>query len=66
MARALAARPGFAGHVTGIEQSPGVRRSRRRLAGEEGVGDRVEFRVGDVHALDLAAASFDAVVAHTT
>ena len=27
--------------------------------------DRVEFVVGDAHALDLADASFDAVVAHT-
>ena len=29
------------------------------------MADRVEFVVGDAHALDFAAASFDAVVAYT-
>ena len=66
VARALAGAPGFTGRVTGVEQSPAFVEIARRLADEAGVGDRVEFRVGDVHALDLADASFDAVVAHTT
>ena len=63
--RAIAARDGFTGTVTGIDQSPDFIAAARRLAAEDGVGDRVEFVVGDAHALDLPAASFDAVVAHT-
>ena len=65
VARALAAREGFAGRVTGVDQSPAFIAAARRLAADEGVGDRVEFAVGDAHELDLADASFDAVVAHT-
>ncbi len=64
--RALARREGFSGRVTGIEQSPALVEVARRLADEEGVGARTEFRVGDAHALDIPDASFDAVVAHTT
>jgi SAM-dependent methyltransferase len=63
--RAIAARDGFAGTVTGIDQSPGFIAAAQRLAADHGVGDRVEFVVGDVHALDFPAASFDAAVAHT-
>ena len=63
--RALAASPGFRGRVTGIDQSPHFIDVAQRLADEEGVADRVELAVGDVHGLDLPAASFDAVVAHT-
>ena len=63
--RAIAARDGFTGTVTGIDQSPDFIAAARRLAAEDGVGDRVEFVVGDAHELDLPAASFDAVVAHT-
>jgi ubiquinone/menaquinone biosynthesis C-methylase UbiE len=36
-----------------------------RLAAEEGVADRVEFRAGDTRSLDLADGAFNAVVAHT-
>ena len=64
--RALAGRVGFDGRVIGIEQSPVLVDVARRLADEEGVGDRIEFRVGDIHALDVPDASVDAVVAHTT
>jgi ubiquinone/menaquinone biosynthesis C-methylase UbiE len=63
--RAIAARDGFAGAVTGIDQSPEFIAAAQRLAADEGVGDRVEFVVGDAHELDLPAASFDAAVAHT-
>jgi SAM-dependent methyltransferase len=66
VARALAAREGFSGRVTGIEQSPALVEVAQRLADEEGVGERTEFRVGDAHALDVADESVDAVVAHTT
>jgi SAM-dependent methyltransferase len=64
--RALAAREGFSGRVTGIEQSPALVEVAQRLAHDEDVGERIEFRVGDAHALDVADASVDAVVAHTT
>jgi SAM-dependent methyltransferase len=64
--RALAGREGFAGGVIGIEQSPVFVEVAQRLADDEGVGERTEFRVGDAHALDVADASMDAVVAHTT
>jgi ubiquinone/menaquinone biosynthesis C-methylase UbiE len=63
--RAIAARDGFAGVVTGIDQSPDFIAAAQRFAADEGVGDRVEFVVGDAHELDVPAASFDAVVAHT-
>ena len=66
VSRALAAREGFSGHVTGIEQSPTLVEVAQRLADDEGVGERTEFRVGDAHALDVADESVDAVVAHTT
>ena len=63
--RAIAARDGFAGTVTGVDQSPEFIAAAERLAADAGVGDRIEFVVGDAHALDLPAASFDAAVAHT-
>ena len=63
--RALAARDGFAGTVTGVDQSPEFIAAAQRLAADDGVDDRIAFVVGDVHALDLPAASVDAVVAHT-
>jgi ubiquinone/menaquinone biosynthesis C-methylase UbiE len=65
VARALAARPGFAGRVTGIDQSPAFIAAAQRLAVEAGVEQRTAFRVGDVHAIDFPDARFDAVVAHT-
>ena len=63
--RALAAREGFSGRLTGVDQSPTLVEVARRLADEEGVGDRIEFRVGDAHALGLPDESVDAVIAHT-
>jgi ubiquinone/menaquinone biosynthesis C-methylase UbiE len=48
-----------------VDQSPVLLEAARRLAAEEGMGGRIEFRVGDAHALDLADASFDVVVAYT-
>jgi ubiquinone/menaquinone biosynthesis C-methylase UbiE len=63
--RAIAARDGFAGVVTGVDQSPDFIAAARRLAAAAGVGERVEFVVGDAHVLHFPAASFDAVVAYT-
>lgn len=62
--RAIARRKGFAGRVIGVDRSPYLSATATRLAREEGLGN-VEFRSGDSHSLGLAAASFDAVVAHT-
>ena len=64
-ARRIAGRSAFSGHVTGIDRSPFLVRTATRLAAEENLADRVEFRVGDTQGLDLGAAEFDAVVAHT-
>ena len=47
--RALAARDGFAGTVTGVDQSPHFLAAAQRLAASDGVGDRVEFVLGDAH-----------------
>ena len=65
VSRALAARAGFAGTVTGVDQNPEFLAAAQRLAASEGVGDRVAFVLGDAHELDFPAASFDAVVGHT-
>lgn len=64
-ARAIARRRGFSGRITGIDLSASLAATAQRLSAEEGIGDRVEFRAGDTRTLDLAAGSFDAVVAHT-
>lgn len=64
-ARAIARRPGFSGRVTGIDRSPHLIAAATRLADEDGVGSKVEFRVGDSHSLELRDSEFDGVVAHT-
>lgn len=63
--RAIAARQEFSGLLIGVDQSPDFIEAARHFAAEQGVGDPVEFRVGDAHDLDLPDAHFDAVVAHT-
>jgi SAM-dependent methyltransferase len=64
--RGIAARPGFAGHVVGLDHSPRLIEAARRMTTEEGITDRVTFEVGDAAALPYPDAAFDAVVAHTT
>jgi ubiquinone/menaquinone biosynthesis C-methylase UbiE len=64
-ARAIARRPGFAGTVLGLDLSSHLIAVSRELAAAEGVGDRVNFLVGDSRGLDLSDGTFDAVVAHT-
>lgn len=64
-ARNIAARPTFSGQVVGIDISPDLVTQAAKLAGEEGLANLLEFRVGDTHSLDLADNSFDAVIAHT-
>src|SRR5687768_16924244 len=63
--RTLLRRPGFAGRVTGIDLSPYLVQVAERLAIEDGFGKRCEFRAGDTRSLDVPAAAFDAVIAHT-
>jgi SAM-dependent methyltransferase len=65
LTRALAMREGFAARLVGVDQSPVLIESAQRLAMEEGIGDRLDFRVGDAHHLELADAEFDAAIAHT-
>ncbi len=64
-ARAIAVRQGFTGHVTGIDVSPYLTVAAQGLAEKEGIAKAVTFRTGDSQSLDLADASFDAVIAHT-
>jgi ubiquinone/menaquinone biosynthesis C-methylase UbiE len=64
-ARTVARRVNFSGRVTGIDLSPYLVRAAERLADEEGLGGRVEFRTGDTRALGIPEGRFDAVVAHT-
>ena len=63
--RRIASRSAFSGHVTGIDRSPFLIRTATRLANEQNLATRIDFRVGDTQSLDLGAAEFDAVVAHT-
>jgi ubiquinone/menaquinone biosynthesis C-methylase UbiE len=65
VARALAARDGFAGTVTGIDQSARFIAAAEGIAARDGVAGDVQFAVGDAHALEFPAASFDAAIAHT-
>lgn len=63
--RCLAARDDFKGTALGIDQAAAFVDAARDFASREGVSERVEFRVGDVHDLDVADGAFDAVIAHT-
>ena len=63
--RTIARRADFSGRVTGIDLSPYLVNAAKRLADEEGLGGRVEFRSGDTRELDIYDGSFDAVLAHT-
>jgi len=64
-ARALARRPGFSGSITAVDQSDALVDAARQRASDEGLQQRIDFRVGDAHRMEFAEASFDAVVAHT-
>jgi ubiquinone/menaquinone biosynthesis C-methylase UbiE len=64
-ARRIARRSDFAGKVTGVDLSPYLTRTAARLADEEGLAERIEFRTGDSRSLDLVNGTFDAVIAHT-
>jgi ubiquinone/menaquinone biosynthesis C-methylase UbiE len=63
--REIASHDGFAGKVLGVDLSEYLVKSAARLAREDGLEDRVSFRVGDTQSLDLGDGAFDAVVMHT-
>jgi ubiquinone/menaquinone biosynthesis C-methylase UbiE len=63
--RALARHDRFQGRVIGVDQSPALVEHGRRLAAQEGAGERLEFRVGDALCLDMPEAGVDVVLAHT-
>jgi ubiquinone/menaquinone biosynthesis C-methylase UbiE len=65
VARAIGRRPGFSGQITGVDLSPYLVAAAKRLAGEEGLAECMEFQAGDVHSLDFVDGTFDALVAHT-
>lgn len=64
-ARALAKRVDFNGRVVGLDLSPAFIAAARRFAEEEGLAERVTFRVGNCHALPELSGPFDAVILHT-
>ncbi|HBY99462.1 MAG TPA: SAM-dependent methyltransferase [Chloroflexi bacterium] len=64
-ARAIAHRPSFSGRVTGVDLSSYLVAAAERLAHEEGIAERTEFRTGNARSLDVADGTFDAVVVHT-
>ena len=65
MSRFLVGRDDFRGTAVGVDHSPAFVEAGTRFAADEGLADRVRFRVGDAHRLDFPDASFDAVFAHT-
>jgi len=64
-ARWIASQKDFSGKVLGIDLSVRLVATGRRIAEREGLGDKIQFAVGNSAGLDLPDASFDAVVAHT-
>src|SRR4051812_18587433 len=58
VARAIARRPAMKGKVTAIDISPHLISMAGRLAQDEGLGGRIDFRVGDAHGLGLPEGGF--------
>jgi len=65
VARALARRIDFEGEIVGVDLSEALIAAAKGFARDEGLSDRIDFRVGDAQALELAEGSFDVVVTHT-
>ncbi len=63
--RAIAAQNHFTGRIVGVDFSSELIAAANYLAAEEGLEDRIEFRVGDASALKDEDESFDAVLLHT-
>lgn len=64
-ARAVAGRQDFFGTILGIDMAPVLVETADRLSREEGLAEKISFRTGNTHSLDLKDGEFDAVVAHT-
>jgi len=63
--RTLARRDDFTGQALGVDQCGSFIDAANGFARDERVDSRIAFRVGDAHGVDLPAASFDVVIAHT-
>ena len=63
--RAIAQRSDIAAEIVGVDLSDVLIAAAKGFARDEGLSERIEFRVGDCHRLDDADGSFDAVVTHT-
>ena len=61
--RALAKR--YRGRIVGTDFSAGLIAAAKRLAAEQGLADRIEFRVSDAQSVEEKSAAFDVVVCHT-
>jgi ubiquinone/menaquinone biosynthesis C-methylase UbiE len=64
--RTLARRVVPGGRVVGLDASAALLKVARELAEEAGLGESIEFKVGDGRALPFPDASFDCVLAATT
>ncbi|MDH3379745.1 MAG: methyltransferase domain-containing protein [Gammaproteobacteria bacterium] len=64
-AREIAKRPNFSGNIIGVDISSALINQASKLAADEGLSSRVDFRVGDSRNLEDSDESFDAVIAHT-
>lgn len=65
VARALVQDHGLTGQILGIDQDPVLLEAARSFASEKGL-KQIEFREGNIEALDLPNASFTAATAHTS
>ncbi|RMH34739.1 MAG: methyltransferase domain-containing protein [Nitrospirae bacterium] len=65
VARALATRDTFHQPIVGVDFSEDLVAAATRFATEEGIDERVEFRVGDASALEDSDTTFDIVILHT-
>lgn len=65
VARAIALLPGFDGSIIAIDEDEDLIRAGLEMAVDEGIGERIDFRLGDAHHLDLEDSSIDGVTAQT-
>jgi SAM-dependent methyltransferase len=65
VSRSLARRAAIAGQIIGVDHGEIFVKAARGFATEEGLGDKVDFRIGDAHDLPFDDGRFALVVAHT-
>ncbi len=63
--RALRRRAAAGVVIVGVDHSAALVQRARRETADEGLGDHVEYRVGDAHDLPYAEAEYDVVTMHT-